>query len=245
MGALQRIEPTARAIELAEYAVVETGALEAIVEGGKLAAAIAAGPPGLALYALSAAADPAVQGAVTAGSLALQTANDVAQTVEFAGINSQLSAINARLSEISGKIGGQSPKADLSKVEGELKRLADEAKAAREALENFFKRPAVDVTMTAGARQKRGGAQLGGATQLYQAGIAAWLKDGSVVAWDYVNWTKQTFVSPSAKIDDFRLFGYPGFEFSQRKYVLGEKNQGGTSPAPGLGGSPAKPTVSA
>ncbi len=243
MGALQRIEPTARVIEIAEYAVVETGALEAIVEGGKLAAAIAAGPPGLALYALSAAADPAVQGAVTAGSLALQTANDVAQTVEFAGINSQLSSINTQLSQISQKIGQQSEKVDLSKIEGELKRLADEAKSMREALENFFKRPAVDVTMTTGVQQKRGGAQLGGATQLYQAGVAAWLKDGSVVSWDHVNWTKQTFISPSSKVTDFRLFTYPGFEFSERRYVLGEKNQGGTGPAPAP--TPTKPTLTA
>jgi hypothetical protein len=232
MGALQRIEKSARQIELTDYAVIETGALEAIVEGGKLAAAIAGGPPGLALYALSAAGDPAVQGAVTAGSLAVQTANDLAQTVEFAGINSQLSAINARLSEISGKIGGQSQKADLSKLEAELKRLADEAKGTREALENFFKRPAVDIDLTAGVTTAGNLGIPTGPRQIYKAAVGAWLKDGYVVDWKYINWSKQTLISPSSKVSDFKLVPFPGFEFRTRRYTIGEKNQGGTGPAP-------------
>jgi hypothetical protein len=229
---LQRIEKTAQIVEIAEYGAIETGILTAVVEGGKLAAAIAAGPPGLALYALDVARDPAVQGAVTAGSLALQTANDVAQTVEFAGINSQLSAINTRLSEISGKLGGESQKVDLSKVEAELKRLADEAKLAREAMESFFKRPAVDIDLTAGVTTAGNLAIPTGPRQIYKAAVGAWLKDGYVVDWKYINWSKQTLISPSSKVSDFKLVPFPGFEFRTRRYTIGEKNQGGTGPAP-------------
>jgi hypothetical protein len=257
MGALQRVEKSARQIQIAEYAVVETGALEAIVEGGKLAAAIAAGPPGLALYALSAAADPAVQGAVTAGSLALQTANDVAQSELMREAKNEQAGIKRAIDEMKGDLQGVRQEvgrlatacADLRECVCELRqhnrKIADALEQFVEVARQGFTRPGVEVTTTLGA-DVRG--QIGYHNQnglYYRIGTFQWLYQGKVIAQEYIHSLEQTFISPSHKIVSWRINSLFRSALQTREIKIGP----GNAPAPGAppsgGGTPTKPSLNA
>jgi hypothetical protein len=255
MGALQRIEKTAQIVEIAEYGAIETGILTAVVEGGKLAAAIAAGPPGLALYALDVARDPAAQGAVTAGSLALQTANDVIQSELMREAKNEQLGIKRAIEELKGDVQGLRQSIEnLSRTCADMKecvcqlaehnrRLADAMKEFVDVAREGFTRPGVEVTTTLGA-DIRG--QIGYSNQnglYYRIGVFQWLYQSRVIAQEYIHSLEQTFISPSHKIVSWRINSLFKSALQTKEIKIGP----GKSPAPIApgGGAPTRPTLTA
>lgn len=117
---------------------------------------------------------------------------------------------------IARKLGGDDYKDNKRSV-------VDELKETREALEKGFKRTVVEVSLTAVVNDRRNSVEGKKAGQYrYQAACFAWLYKGGVVSWQWVNWEKAVFVSPSPLVTDFEVMPFPGVEGNWRAYVVPE-----------------------
>jgi hypothetical protein len=257
MGALQRVEKSARQIEISDYAVLETGALQAVIEGAELAAAVATGPPGLALYALSIAGDPQAQGAVTAGSLALQTANDVIQSELMREAKNEQAGIKRAIEEMKGDLQGVRQEvarlatacADLRECVCELRqhnrKIADVLEQFVEVAREGFTRVGVEITVTLTDKIREQIRYSGGTGQYYMIGVLEWLYEGKRAHMEYINALSAVYVSPSAKLKTWRIQSRFRDALQTREIKIGP----GNAPAPGAppsgGGTPTKPSLTA
>jgi hypothetical protein len=117
---------------------------------------------------------------------------------------------------IARKLGGDDYKDNKRSV-------VDELKETREALEKGFKRTVVEVSLTAVVNDRRNSVEGKKAGKYrYQAACFAWLYKGCVVSWQWVNWEKAVFVSPSPLVTEFEVMPFNGVEGSWRAYVVPE-----------------------
>ncbi len=101
--------------------------------------------------------------------------------------------------------------------------VVEELKLTREAIEKGFGRTVVEVSLSAVVNDRRNSVEGKKAGKYrYQAACFAWLYKGCVVSWQWVNWEKAVFVSPSHLVTEFEVMPFNGVEGSWRAYVVPE-----------------------
>lgn len=132
--------------------------------------------------------------------------NETAQTLSVAGMRSELGAIKDKQTEAN----------------SQLKRIADEMKPLREAVENFGKRWAVTLTLTdQRARQEvleleTKGREAGGKVQYgFRLGQFMWVSKGVPVGPSHpIIGLRHTFICPFPNVQTFAVSIPPGVKWS-------------------------------